>query len=70
MIFPSVVHLNLPPTKLDGMDSSAVLEQIAGVYEQVRPEWLILPDYNDVIRIISECLNGAMHALRHFDFLI
>ena len=57
--FSSVVHLNLPPTKLDGMDSSAVLEQIAGVYEQVRPEWLILPDYNDAhsdhLRVFEWC---------------
>lgn len=39
--------------------SSAVLEQIAGVYEQVRPEWLILPDYNDAhsdhLRVFEWC---------------
>ena len=45
--FQTVINLNLPTTKLDTYDSSKAIDKIASAYQQVKPEWVILPDYND-----------------------
>lgn len=45
--FRTVINLNLPTTKLDIYDSSKAIDKIASAYHLVKPEWIILPDYND-----------------------
>lgn len=42
-----VFHLNLPTTKLESIESDKAIDQIADIIRQVKPEVLILPDYND-----------------------
>lgn len=46
--FSKVYHLNMPTTELDNADSSKAIDMIGAVIGEVRPETLILPDYNDV----------------------
>lgn len=46
--FKKVYHLNMPTTKLDNMDSAKAIDMVALVMEEVKPEILILPYYNDV----------------------
>lgn len=45
--FQEVYNFNLATTKLEGYDSSEVIDKISTVFQEVRPEMLILPDYND-----------------------
>lgn len=45
--FQKVYNFNLATTKLEGYDSSEVIDKISDVFQEVRPEMLILPDYND-----------------------
>lgn len=46
--FSKVYHLNMPTTELDNADSTKAIEMIGAVIGEVKPETLILPDYNDV----------------------
>lgn len=45
--FQKVYDLNLMTTRLERYDSSEVIEKISIVFQEVKPEMLILPDYND-----------------------
>ena len=45
--FKKVYHLNFPTTKLETIDSSQAIGEIAGIFREVEPQVLILPDYND-----------------------
>ena len=46
--FSKVYHLNMPTTELDKMDSAEAIDMIGAVVSEVKPETMILPDYNDV----------------------
>ena len=46
--FSKVYHLNMPTTELDNADSAKAIEMVGAVMEEIKPETLILPDYNDV----------------------
>ncbi len=46
--FSKVYHLNMPTTELNNIDSVKAIDDISNVISEVRPEVLILPDYNDV----------------------
>lgn len=46
--FSKVYHLNMPTTELDNADSTKAIDMIGAVIGEVKPETLILPDYNDV----------------------
>lgn len=46
--FSKVYHLNMPTTELDNADSAKAIDMIGAVIGEVKPETLILPDYNDV----------------------
>ena len=46
--FSKVYHLNMPSTELDNADSAKAIDMIGAVIGEVKPETLILPDYNDV----------------------
>ena len=45
--FADVRHLNLSTAKLDQYVSSDIISQISDYIKKVKPEMLILPDYND-----------------------
>lgn len=45
--FSKVYYLDLPTTKLEKLDSSEAIEQIASIFQIEKPQLLILPDYND-----------------------
>lgn len=45
--FQKVFHLNLPTTRLDNYDSTEAIDRISEVFQEVTPQCLILPDYND-----------------------
>lgn len=45
--FSAVYHLDLPTTKLENIDSNKAIDMIGDIIKTVRPEMLILPDYND-----------------------
>lgn len=45
--FVDVCHLNLSTTKLDQYISADVISQISDYIKKIKPEMLILPDYND-----------------------
>lgn len=45
--FSGVYHLNMPTTELESIDSDKAIGRIGGVFREIKPEVLILPDYND-----------------------
>ena len=45
--FQRVFHLNLPTTKLDNYDSVEAIDRISEIFQDVTPQCIILPDYND-----------------------
>jgi LmbE family N-acetylglucosaminyl deacetylase len=45
--FVGVYHLNMPTTELEKVDSATAIDMIANVFKEVKPETVILPDYND-----------------------
>lgn len=46
--FSNVYHMNMPTTELDRIESGKAIDMIGTVVREVKPETLILPDYNDV----------------------
>ena len=46
--FSKVYHMNMPTTELDRIGSAKAIDMIGTVICEVKPETLILPDYNDV----------------------
>lgn len=46
--FSEVHHLSMPATELDNMDSVNAIDAISTVIKEIKPEAMILPDYNDV----------------------
>lgn len=46
--FKDVFHLNFPSAELEAFDSGKAIEMVGNVIKKVKPEVLILPDYNDV----------------------
>lgn len=46
--FSKTYHLNMPTTELEGVNSGKAIEIVGEIFREVEPEWLILPDYNDV----------------------
>lgn len=45
--FSKIYHLNLPTTELDNCNANDVIGRITEIMHEVRPQLLILPDYND-----------------------
>lgn len=45
--FTDYINLNLPTTKLDSYDTSNAMDKISEAFQKVKPEVIILPDYND-----------------------
>lgn len=45
--FESFYNLALPPACLTSFDESMIIKQIKGIYELVKPEWLIIPGQFD-----------------------
>lgn len=46
--FEKIYLLNLPTAQLDNYNSSDAIGKISQVFSEVKPEMIILPDYNDV----------------------
>lgn len=45
--FTDYINLNLPTTKLDSYDTSNAMDKISEAFQKVKPEVIILPDYNE-----------------------
>ncbi len=45
--FDGFYNLKLPPTKLTAMDEGSIIGKIKGVFEEVKPDWIILPGQYD-----------------------
>lgn len=45
--FSGVYHLNMPTTELESVDSGEAIGKIGAIFREVKPELIILPDYND-----------------------
>lgn len=67
--FRTVINLNLPTTKLDIYDSSKAIDKIASAYHQVKPEWIILPDYNDAHSDNQKVFEWCYACSKRFRFL-
>ncbi len=46
--FKNIIHLGMETTKLDTYDTSKAVSEISYVFKEIKPEMLLLPDYNDV----------------------
>lgn len=46
--FQKTYHMNLMPTKLEKYDSAETINKISNIFREIKPEMLILPDYNDI----------------------
>jgi len=45
--YTEIFNLNFPTTKLDTIESSIAISKISEIIKKVKPNWIILPDYND-----------------------
>jgi len=45
--FEKMFNLKMSPTKLSSYPQEQLIDRIAGVFDEVKPAWLLLPDYND-----------------------
>lgn len=45
--FSGVHHLNMPTTELEKIESGEAIDKVGKIFREIRPELLILPDYND-----------------------
>lgn len=46
--FEQTYHLGLPSTELEQIDSSDAIDLFAEIFNKIKPEMVILPDFNDV----------------------
>lgn len=45
--FEKTYNLNLMTTKLEAYDSAEIIDKISSIFREIKPDVLILPDYND-----------------------
>lgn len=45
--FHGFINLKFPPTKLGDCMQGELINSIGRVFDEIKPDWLILPDYND-----------------------
>lgn len=45
--FSGIYHLDLPTIKLENIDSAKAINMIGNIFREIKPEMLLLPDYND-----------------------
>ena len=45
--FHEFINLQFPPAQLDDRNKSMLIEAIGGIFDRVKPDCIILPDYND-----------------------
>ena len=65
--FESTYNLALTPTKLVSMDESDIISKIKQVYDEVRPEWIIIPgryDAHSDHHVVCDCCMAASKAFR------
>lgn len=46
--FSGVYHMNMITTELDSVDSAKAIDMVSNIVSEIKPETMILPDYNDV----------------------
>ncbi len=65
--FNGFFNLGLPPTRLNAMDEGEIISKIHEVFEEVKPEWLIIPgnyDAHSDHRTVYNCCMAAAKAFR------
>ncbi len=45
--FDGFINLKFPPTKLSNSIREELINKIGAIFDRIRPDWIILPDYND-----------------------
>ncbi len=67
--FDDILNLNFPPATLGNKTSQReVLDGINNFFAKVTPEWIILPDYNDIHsdhRVVYDCAISCSKIFRH-----
>ena len=65
--FDGFFNLALPPTKLKSLDEGELIGNIKTVYDEVKPEWLIIPGQYDAHsdhRVVYNCCMAAAKTFR------
>lgn len=64
--FEGFYNLTLPPTKLKSLDESKIIGAIKHVYDEVKPEWIIIPGQYDAHSDHHVVYNCCMAAAKTF----
>lgn len=64
--FDSFYNLSFTPTKLSGMDESEIIGAIKKVYDEVKPEWIMIPGQYDAHSDHHVVYNCCMAAAKTF----
>ena len=65
--FNGFYNLALPPTKLRTIDEGLIIGAIKKVYDEVKPEWIIIPGQYDAHlehRVVYNCCMAAAKTFR------
>lgn len=65
--FDGVFNLSFPTTKLKNIDEGQIIKAIKGVYDEVEPEWIIIPGQYDAHsdhHIVYNCCMAAAKTFR------
>lgn len=66
--FERVYHLGLPSTELEMEDSSGVIDLFTKIFNEIRPEMVVLPDFNDVHSDHKKVFDWCMACTKVFRF--
>lgn len=64
--FDGFYNLRLPPAKLKGIDEGTIISNVKQVYDEIKPEWLILPGQYDAHSDHHVTYNCCMAAAKTF----
>lgn len=65
--FDGFHNLSLPPTKLSQLDEGMIIGEIKKVYDEVKPEWIIIPGQYDAHsdhHVVYKCCMAAAKTFR------
>lgn len=66
--FKDIFYLNYPPSKVDNIHKSEIIEKISNIFKKIKPNIVYIPFINDIHtdhQIIAECINACLKWFRY-----
>lgn len=66
--FDGFYNLALPPAKLESIDKDKIILKINEYFKKIKPNWIIMPDYNDAHsdhKVTFDCCFSCTKVFRH-----